>query len=496
MDARTILEIRPALTAYLHEFDGCFANVRSRRHLDTYVTGQLSDLDRKSIEPMADAAGVPPRTLQEFLSLARWDEAAARDRLQQRVARRHGHPHSIGVIDETSFAKKGDQTACVQRQHCGSLGKTENCVISVHLGYVAEDFHTLLDGDVYLPKETWGQDRVRCRAAGISDDVIYRPKWQMALEQVRRALGNGVRFAWLTFDEGYGGKPPFLRELAALGQNFVGEVPQSFVGWTVPPAVLVRERPCDRRWGRPRKLPRLKVRHTPACPVQALLRSSPILRRVPWERYYVREGEKGPMVWEAKGVPFWIKDEDGLPLGPWHLLIARPVRRPEDVKFFVSDAPPDTPVAVLLKVGLSRWPIEREFEDSKSELGLDHFEVRRYGSIQRHLLLTAISHLFLAEFVQARLGEKPRPDRLPGADRHPQPGRPLVSRGALLARTRGGHRGPPAVNASANRSRSAQPSQTHAARLTYDRLVSKNVFKKAPDCRYRGTWNGSHTLRT
>ena len=130
MDARSILEIRPALTAYLHEFDGCFANVRSQRHLATYVAGQLSDLHRKSIEPMADAAGVPPRTLQEFLSLARWDERAARDRLQRRVSRRHGSPNSIGVIDETSYVKKGNQTACVQRQHCGSVGKTENCVVS------------------------------------------------------------------------------------------------------------------------------------------------------------------------------------------------------------------------------------------------------------------------------------------------------------------------------------------------------------------------------
>ena len=144
MDAQTVMEIRPALTTYLHEFEGCFANVRSQRHLETYVAGQLSDLERKSIEPMADAAGVAPRTLQEFLSLARWDEAAARQRLQRRVARRHSHPHSIGVIDETSFVKKGNQTACVQRQHCGAVGKTENCVVSVHLGYAVGDFHTLL----------------------------------------------------------------------------------------------------------------------------------------------------------------------------------------------------------------------------------------------------------------------------------------------------------------------------------------------------------------
>lgn len=199
MDADAILEIKPALTRFLDEFDGCFCQIRTRSYLRVYVSGQLSDLDRKSVEPMADAAGVPPRSLQEFLGLFKWDEAALRERLQRRVAARHADPNSVGVIDETSFAKKGEKTACVPRQHCGRLGKTENCVVSVHLGYVAGDFHTLLDGELFLPEETWHNQRVRCRAAGIPDDVVYRPKWRIALEQVRRALGNGVRFAWLTF---------------------------------------------------------------------------------------------------------------------------------------------------------------------------------------------------------------------------------------------------------------------------------------------------------
>jgi SRSO17 transposase len=311
MDARMILEVKPALTAYLHEFDGCFANSASRRHLETYVSGQLGDLERKSVEPMADAVGTPPRTLQEFLSLARWDEGAARERLQRRVARRHAHPHSIGIIDETSHVKKGRQTACVQRQHCGALGKLENCVVSVHLGYAAGDFHTLLDGEPYLPQETWHNNRVRCRTARIPDEVVYRPKWQMALEQYRRAVRNGVRFAWLTFDEGYGGKPAFLRELDGCGQNYVAEVPASCVGWTGAPQWLRRALGREGSAGRPRTRPRLKVRHTPACEVRDLLKHSPILRRAAWTAYHVKDGQKGPMVWEAKRIPFWIKDEQG-----------------------------------------------------------------------------------------------------------------------------------------------------------------------------------------
>jgi SRSO17 transposase len=440
MDAETILRIKPALTEYLHEFDGCMGRGTNRGHLVTYVSGQLSDLDRKSIEPMADAAGVPPRTLQEFLGLLKWDESAARDRLQQRVARRHAHPHSVGIIDEGSYVKKGEMTACVQRQHCGAVGKKENCVVSVHLGYAAGDFHTLLDGELYLPEETWHEDRARCRKAGIPDDVVYRPKTEIALGQIRRALGNGVRFEWLTFDEWYGGKPPFLRAVDALGQHYVGEIPVSFVGWTVEPEVLYREHARDRAAHRPRKLPRLKVRNTPFAEVREILKHSPILRKATWERYRVKDGEKGPMVWEAKCIPFWIKDENGLPSRPHQLIVARPILHPDEVKFFLSNAPESVPLETLLLVAFSRWRIERCFEDSKTELGLDHFEVRHFRSISRHLIITCISHLFLAEFRETHGEKKSRPDDCPTSDRHAGAGARVVARRALLPKTGRIHR--------------------------------------------------------
>jgi SRSO17 transposase len=468
MDARTILRIKPALTQYLHDFDGCMGRVTNRRHLRTYVAGQLSDLQRKSIEPIADAAGQPPRTLQQFLGLLQWDEEAVRDRLQRRVAQRHPDPHSIGIPDETSFAKQGNKTACVQRQHCGSRGKQDNCVVAVHLGYAAGDFHTLLDGELYLPEMTWHGDRARCRAAGIPDDVVYRPKWQIALAQVRRALGNGVRFSWLTFDEGYGGKPPFLRGLEALGQNYVAEIPVSFVVWTQPPEVLYREHARDRQQGRPRKLPRLKVRNTPACEVRNVLAHSPKLRRVPWIRYRVKEGQKGPMVWEAKCIPVWMKDEQGLPVGPYRLLITRHVLKPEEVKFFLSNAPEGVPVETLLLVAFSRWRIERLFEDSKDELGMDHFEVRRYLSIQRHLILTGVSHLFLAEFRLDHGGEKGGRDDRPGADGHQGVGSPVGSGWPVLLGASGNDRRAMDVNAGAQRHRSSSPPQANHPAIARD----------------------------
>jgi len=412
MDADTILRIKPVLTKYLHQFDDCFGRVTTRRHLDTYVLGQLGDLPRKSIEPMADAAGTPPRTLQEFLSLFRWNEFAVRDRVQQRIAGRHAHPHSVGILDETSFVKKGRKTACVQRQHCGAVGKTENCVVSVHLGYATPEFHALLDGELYLPEKTWHEDRNRCRDAGIPEDVVYRSKWRIGFEQIRRARTNGVRFAWMTFDEGYGGKPPFLRVLDEIGQNYVGEVPVHFTVWTKPPAVLYRE-PARQRTGRPRTFPRLKAKSNPMSSVAKIASYSPRFRKAPWQDYHVKDGHKGPMVWRAKRIPVWLKDADGLPTAPHHLVVAYHVLEPDKVKYFISNAPEDTPVETLLLVAFSRWKIERMFEDGKGELGLDHFEVRRFQSIQRHLILSCVSYLFLAEFHEAAWGEKSGFDALP-----------------------------------------------------------------------------------
>ncbi len=209
MDANVIRRLEPQLAEHLERFADCFARRDTRAHLPVYVRGQLSELPRKSVEPMALAAGTAVRTLQEFLTQLTWDEDRMRQRVASIVVQEHADPESIGIIDETGWVKKGDQTPGVQRQYCGSVGKQENSIITVHLGYAAKDFHCLIDGDLYLP-ESWHADRDRCREAGIPEDVVYRPKTQIALELYDRAVAHGVRLEWLTFDEWYGGKPHFL----------------------------------------------------------------------------------------------------------------------------------------------------------------------------------------------------------------------------------------------------------------------------------------------
>jgi SRSO17 transposase len=414
MDAVQIRALKPRLDNYLARFEDCFSRCDTREHLAVYVKGQLSDLAQKSVEPMALAAGIPPRTLQEFLARYKWDENGLRQRLHHIVARDHASPYSIGLIDETSDTKKGVKTPGVQRQHCGAVGKQDNCIVTVHLGYAAADFHTLLDGELFLP-ESWSNDRPRCREAGIPDTLAYRPKTEIALELYDRAVANGVHFEWLTFDEWYGTKPAFLQSLDAREQKFVGEVHKDFVAWTKWPRVT--ERPYRRgNRGRPRHTPRLVAGSPKPMTVGDMLRDHAPLRDQEWVRYRVKDGEKGPMVWEAKAIPIYPKNEAGLPQRTYRLVVTRNVLVPDEVKYFVSNAPLETPLPTLLLVAFSRWRVERCFEDEKGELGLDHYEGRKYQGLKRHMILTSVSHLFLAQIHQELRGEKPGVDGVPGAD--------------------------------------------------------------------------------
>jgi SRSO17 transposase len=411
MDAKQIRSLRPKLKSLLKRFDDCFSRSETRGHLWTYVEGQLSDLPRKNCEPIADAANMPPRTLQQFLSLLDWDHGLMKTKLQQLVATEHAGPHSIGIIDETGCPKKGEKTPGVQRQWCGATGKKDNCVVTVHLACARDDFHCLLDSELFLP-ERWSNDRARCRAADIPDELVHRPKTNIALELYDRARSNGVAFEWLTFDEGYGKSVGFLRALRGRKQQFVGEVPVTFTGWIQPPRVTSR-----RRWptGRPHKGLRLVAGSRPFRAVRQHLEHSPELRDQAWQRFRVKDGEKGPMVWEVKHVWFYPNGEDDLPLAPMHLMVARSVLEPNVLKFFIADAPQDTPLTELLHVAFSRWRVERSFEDQKTELGFDHFEGRSYTGLMRHQTITALTHLFLSRVHQEWRGEKSGVDGLPNS---------------------------------------------------------------------------------
>src|SRR5438552_11438030 len=187
MTEQDITALVPAFASYLRQFRGHLGQDRTAQHFDTYCRGLLSDLPRKSIEPIALAAGTAVRTLQEFAVTSNWEHASARDTLQKHLgsvlADLPADPlGTVGVIDETSCRKWGDQTPGVQRQYLGCVGKIDSGIVTVHLGVARGTFQALLDADLYLPKG-WAADRERCRDAGIPDDVRHRPKWRLAVDQ-------------------------------------------------------------------------------------------------------------------------------------------------------------------------------------------------------------------------------------------------------------------------------------------------------------------------
>jgi len=436
MDAPRIGRLGRDLGQYLRLFDDCFGRSEGREHLRCYVGGQVSALPRKCVEAIADEAGVPPRTLQDFLATHTWDHQRAVDRLQQTVAEHHHDEQAIGLIDETSFAKRGDKTAGVQRQYCGSRGKVDNCVVSVALGYarLRGEFRCTLDHRLFFP-QSWDRDRDRRREAGVPADLRHKPKWKIALRMLEHALSNGVRFAWLTFDEGYGNNVQFLETLDRMGQAYVAEVSPSLHGWLIEPTVLQKGHHAAQRsrMGRPRRTPRLAAQSAKANRIDRLCTYSYVMRDRPWTDYHVKDGHKGPIVWRAKATRLRLNvahEPDGrrrdprfaLPSAPRWLIVARNPLTGE-TKYFVSNAPAGTPIERLLHVALGRWHIERGFQDEKSQLGLDQFECRRYVAVQRHLILTAISHLFLARtrlklIDEGTVAGGKNPDAAAGPSRH------------------------------------------------------------------------------
>ena len=401
MTAEQVAGLGPAFTDYLRCFRSCFVTNNTFAHLGTYCRGLLSDLPRKSVEPIALAAGSAVRTLQEFLTHHAWDHDALLARTQRRIVTQHlpapGHKDAdelgvVGLIDETSVPKKGDKTPGVQRQYCGALGKVENCIVTVHLAVKHGEFLAMLDSDLFLPDESWDRDRTRCKQAHVPEDIAYRPKWMIALEQIERATANGVRFDWLVFDAGYGGKPEFLRLLEERGIHYVAEVPRNFMCWPTLPKYNSLQAPFAAKradnaaaWGKP-------------------------FLRQDWQTVRLDRQTLGPQTWKVKAAQVYLQRDDGRPTDrTYWLIVARNVETGE-VKYFVSNAPPHTALLTLLKVAFCRWGVEHAFRLVKSEIGFGHFEGRSWKGLLRHMILCQAVMLFVAEQTTRLRGEKSAPD--------------------------------------------------------------------------------------
>jgi SRSO17 transposase len=387
------------LTSFLALFADCFGRCDARELLRVYVNGQLSDLKRKTAEAIALRFKKAPRTLQRFLESIKWDEEKLRDRCQEIVARDHAHPDAIGAVDESGIPKSGTETVGVGRQYCGNTGKVDNCMVGVHISYAAPGFQCLLDSTVYLP-EDYANDPERRKKNYVPDEVEYLPKPSLAMQLIVRALANGISVAAWTFDELYGRDGKFLDGLQQLKQTFVAEVPVNFHGWVQKPKIL-RSGPKNRR-GKQKKYPRL-ARRRPSSEVRNLLKYSPMFQEQSWQRYRIKDSDKGPDVWEVKWAVFWRKQgEHGLPGRRHCLIVARNVLT-QEVKYFVANrVPGEKGISLrwLLRVAFRRCSVEQCFRAAKDELGMDHFQVRGWRCVHRHYYVTQLSELFCARVRQ------------------------------------------------------------------------------------------------
>jgi len=340
-----------------------FARAEPRRRALAYLRGLLSPVERKNGWQLAEQAGeATPDGMQHLLARADWDADQVRNDLRAYVVEHLGDEQAVLVVDETGFLKKGTKSVGVQRQYSGTAGRLENCQIGVFLAYASARGRTFLDRELYLPKE-WATDRERRQEAAVPDTVAFRTKPQLARAMLERALDAGVPAAWVTGDEIYGGDRRLRLWLEERQMPHVLAVKSTEPLWT-----------------------RTSWRQVAAKTLAAAIPAGE------WERLSAGEGAKGPRVYDWARVPIRALPEPGW---DYWLLVRRSVADPTELAYYVCFCPAGTPLAELVRVAGSRWAIEESFETAKGEVGLDHYEVRRWPGWYRHITLALLAHAYL-----------------------------------------------------------------------------------------------------
>lgn len=427
MDQAEFARVAASFATFHAQFAPLFGRTEAQAHSEQYVRGLLvQQTDRRNAENVAEVLnGVSARALQRFLTDAPWETAPVIARLQQVLGTWLSTPEGVWIIDESGFPKQGQHSVGVGHQYCGRLGKLANCQMGVFLAYASAQGHALVDGQLYLP-ETWTDDRARCQAAGVPEEVGFATKAEigLALLQAGRARGH-LQGDWVTADEGYGEVPSLRDALDADGWRYVLEMPLDTRVFTAPAAVAVP--PWSGRGRRP-TLPRLVA---DALPPQTLRAVAAALDGSAWQDLRVAEGAQGPRIYQFAGLHVW-ESRDGLPDRACWLVLRRNLDGSE-LKAYFSNAAEDTSLLTLGQVGAVRWAVETELQTQKGETGLDEYEVRRWPGWHHHITLALLAGAFLLQ-MQQDWGGKDAPD-------HPAPS---LARAAGAAAPAGVDRGRPA----------------------------------------------------
>jgi SRSO17 transposase len=363
-----------ALADLLVRIGSHFGRAEVRKRVGRYLQGLLAEVPRKNGWQMAEALGeANAHGVQRLLEEADWDEEAVRDEVRTYVIEQLGEPAGILVVDETGFVKKGKKSAGVARQYSGTAGRRENSQVGVFLSYASSKGAAFIDRALYLPDE-WTQDRVRCREAGIPDEVEFATKGELAQQMLARAFAAGVPAEWVVGDTVYGYDELRLW-LEEQQKNYVLAVPETHQVWVQ---------------GQPQ-------------PVGLL---AALLPEEAWVVLSAGEGSKGPRLYEWAWLQLPDEMEAASERARW-VLIRRSLSDRSERAYYRVYGPATTTLAEIVRVTGSRWKIEEGYEQAKGEVGLDQYEVRTWRAWYRYMTLALVAYAALVVMrAQARAQEK------------------------------------------------------------------------------------------
>jgi SRSO17 transposase len=390
------------LGTFQSHFHDCFSRSETRENFFQYAVGQLSHLDRKSIEPMAlNVEGGKVRPLQRFISGANWQDDKIGSIFRSMVNDDIGDESGVLIFDESGFVKKGEDSAGVSRQYCGSIGKVENSQIGVFAAYASKLGYTLIDNELYIP-EKWFDDehREKREKCEFPENLGFKTKPQLAAEMLKKIQSEGILpFSYVAADSVYGENPDFISAIEEnTGLIYFVSVGKDTKFWIRQPIVAKK---TSKQKGEAVTKTVLTKGSAKAITANDFAKN---LNDYFWYKRKVSEGTKGPIEYEFTKKRI-VLSKKGLPDKNVWLIIKRSMEEKPQYSFFISNAPVSSRLKLFVWLSGVRWAIEQCFAETKKELGLDQYEVRKYMGWYHHILMTMLSHFFLWH-IKIRLGKK------------------------------------------------------------------------------------------
>ena len=378
------------LKKYMKLFKPAYTRVEQNQKSLTYLHGLLGNTTRKNIEQMALGQKEKVRSLQYFVGQSQWETEPVMAIYQGLISKSLGEEDGVMLIDESSVVKQGTASVGVAAQYCGSVGKIANGQVGVYLGYASRKGYSLIEGRLFMPDQWLKKEQTEQRqACGVPEGLEFKTKPEIGLELLKSAIQRGeLPFFWVAADALYGDSPAFRDGVAATGKSYFTAIKDTTLIWCSPPKVHVP--PWSGHGRHPTRL-RLSDKRKHPIPVKELVQK---IQKQDWTQALIKEGSKGPIICDFAFLRV-TESRGGLPAAELWLIIRRNLDDPSEIKYFFSNAPISTPLNEFVRISGMRWPIETIFEESKGEVGMDHYEMRSWLGWHHHMLLVALAHHFL-----------------------------------------------------------------------------------------------------